>query len=40
VDGIGGSSDAAFNSAMQCVELIKQQLSAHSREKAYVQLEH
>jgi phytoene dehydrogenase-like protein len=33
VDGIGGSSDATFNSAMQCVELIKQQFSAHSREK-------
>jgi len=27
VDGIGGSSDATFNSAMQCVELIKQHSS-------------
>ncbi|MFL6424793.1 MAG: phytoene desaturase family protein [Nitrososphaeraceae archaeon] len=42
VDGIGGSSDAAFNSAVQRVELIKQQqqLFAHSREETSVQLEH
>ena len=40
VDGVGGSSDAAFNSAMECVELIKEQFSAHSREKIIsIQLE-
>jgi hypothetical protein len=36
VDGIGGSSDAAFNSAMQCVELIKEQVSVHSIEKKHL----
>jgi phytoene dehydrogenase-like protein len=40
VDGVGGSSDAAFNSAMECVELIKEQLLAHSIEKISIQLEH
>ncbi|MDQ3836436.1 MAG: FAD-dependent oxidoreductase [Thermoproteota archaeon] len=41
VDGIGGSSDAAFNSAMKCVELIKAQLlSVCSVEEASIQLEH
>ena len=40
VDGVGGSSDAAFNSAMECVELVKEQLSAHSIEKISIQLEH
>jgi phytoene dehydrogenase-like protein len=33
VDGIGGSSDAAFNSAIECVKLIRETLSAHSSEK-------
>jgi phytoene dehydrogenase-like protein len=36
VDGIGGSSDAAFNSAMQCVELIKEKVSVHSIEKKHL----
>jgi phytoene dehydrogenase-like protein len=42
VDGVGGSSDAAFNSAMQCVELIKEQLLlVHSIDKkGPIPLEH
>ncbi len=40
IDGVGGSSDAAFNSAMQCVELIKGELSVHSIEKPSIQVEH
>lgn len=40
VDGIGGSSDAAFNSARQCVELIKEQVSAHPIEKTSIHFEH
>jgi phytoene dehydrogenase-like protein len=40
VDGVGGSSDASFNSAMKCVELIRERVSVHSIEKAPIQLEH
>ena len=36
VDGVGGSSVAAFNSAMQCVELIKEQVSVYPIEKTSI----
>jgi phytoene dehydrogenase-like protein len=40
VNGVGGSSDAAFNSAMHCGELIKEQLSGSFNRKTSIHLEH